>query len=407
MNINLKYLRREKTGLYSYYRGVPKDLQSQFGGKRFVVESTKTHDPALAGKAAQLLALRDDERWEAMRSLISAGLSPEETQAGAGKLLVMWSGSRGLLHKGGLRDGGNAYAAYMARKYRAPVQPTDEWFDSVAARISPAERTAIDLLDENPATRVYRLSDARDEYLKTHQKQAQIWGVEAITSFAIKILGDLPLKDIRRADGKTLRDAWIANGLRTGTVQRNISSLSAIFNKAKLEFELDLKNPFASIEIENLREDGRDIKPFTLDELAKISAAIIASGVRPVRQQLTASLIAGLQLETGLRLSEAANLRTEDIHIQDEPIPYVMVKAYKELNRAIKNQGSERQVPLVGISLVAAERALAANTGTGWLFNCPPGALSYNSAHQGNKNTSRWLKAALPGDKCSHSFRQH
>src|ERR1019366_6849009 len=135
MNINLKYLRREKTGLFSYYRGVPKDLQSQYGGKRFIVESTKTHDASIAGRLAQTLALRDDERFEVMRSLLSAGLSPDETQTGAGKLLTMWNASRGALHKGGLRDGGKAFGQYMTRKFKPPAAEasTREW-DTTASR---------------------------------------------------------------------------------------------------------------------------------------------------------------------------------------------------------------------------------------------------------------------------------
>jgi hypothetical protein len=135
MDINLKYLRREKTGLFSYYRGVPKDLQAEYGGKRFIVESTKTHDPAIAGRLAQTLALRDDERFEAMRSLLSAGLTPDETRAGAGTLLTMWSATRGALHKGGLRDGGVAFRQYMARKYHPPADgPTQEWAREIVSR---------------------------------------------------------------------------------------------------------------------------------------------------------------------------------------------------------------------------------------------------------------------------------
>ncbi len=128
MNINLKYFRQEKTGLFSYYRGIPRDLQSQFGGKKFIVQSLKTHDASIAGKTAQTLALRDDERFEVLRSLLDAGLTPEETKKGANKLLTMWNASRGILHKGGLRDGGKAFEEYLSRKYKPPLEgPTQEW----------------------------------------------------------------------------------------------------------------------------------------------------------------------------------------------------------------------------------------------------------------------------------------
>jgi integrase len=270
-----------------------------------------------------------------------------------------------------------------------------------ANRISPAERTAIDLMDENPAVRVYRLSDARDEYLKTHQKQHQIWSVTNLINFAVNTIGDRPLQDIRRADGKTLRDAWLATGIKTKTVARNIVIMSSIFNVAKLEFELSLTNPFSSIDIEDLGDDSKDITPFTDEELATLVRTIMSPVIRRASNDLAYSQIAGLQLETGLRQAEALYLRTDDIFLEG-PVPYVSVRAIKELNRSIKNKNSERKVPLVGISLIAAQRALAANTGTGWLFNHREGPLTNNRSPQ--QNALKWLHLTCP-DKGSHSFR--
>jgi integrase len=396
---NLKYLRREKTGLFSYYRGVPLDLRSQYGGKRFIVQSTKTHDPAIAGRLAQTFALRDDERWEAMRSLLSAGLSPDETQRGAGKLLTMWSASRGTAHKGGFRDEGKAFEDYMARKYRPPASEAsyDDWGNTTALRMTPAERLAVDLMDEDPAVRVYRLSDARDEYLKTRQDKRQIWYTNSVIAFAIKIIGDLQLRDIHRAEGKTIRDAYLVTGIKTASVQRSLSILSAVFNVAKLEFELEIKNPFSSLEIQDLHDDAKDVTAFTEAELGILVPAILSAGDSDLRS----ATIIGIQLETGLRQAEALYLRTDDLFL-NEPIPYVHIRAHKELNRPIKNKNSERRVPLVGISLVAAQRALAANTGTGWLFNHVEGPLP---RLVDNRRTLKWLRSIVPGDKGTHSFR--
>jgi integrase len=170
---------------------------------------------------------------------------------------------------------------------------------------------------------------------------------------------------------------------------------------AKLEFELSLTNPFSSIEIEDLGDDAKDIKPFTDDELATLHAIIMSPVIRRASNDLTSSQIAGLQLESGMRLAKAVYLRTDDIHLEG-PVPYASVRAIKDLNRVIKNKNSERKVPLVGISLVAAQRALAANTGTGWLFNHPEGPLKGSRSPQ--QNPLKWLHSIYP-DKGTHSFR--
>ncbi len=258
-------------------------------------------------------------------------------------------------------------------------------------------------MDENPATRKYMLGDAQDEYLKTHTRYHQKMNVNALVRFVIKTIGDKPLTEIRRADAKSVRDAWLARGSKTATVARNIAVMSAIFNKAVLEFEITAKNPFAGLEIEGLGEDKKDITPFTNDELILLAKAIM-SDPGDEKYCFRQSLAAALQFETGVRIGEAIYLRTEDLHL-DEPIPYIYIHANKELGRKIKNPNSERKVPLVGISLVAAQKALALNTGTGWLFNHPPGALRDTGRSSHTANVIAWLHTILPQAKGSHSFR--
>ena len=57
--------------------------------------------------------------------------------------------------------------------------------------------------------------------------------------------------------------------------------------------------------------------------------------------------------DTGMRLAEAAGLHIDDLHL-DEEIPYVDIKPHPW--RSLKTKGSQRQVPLVGASLWAAQR---------------------------------------------------
>ena len=60
--------------------------------------------------------------------------------------------------------------------------------------------------------------------------------------------------------------------------------------------------------------------------------------------------------DTGMRLAEAAGLNIDDIRL-DEDIPYVDIKPHPW--RSLKTKGSQRQMPLVGASLWAAQRITA------------------------------------------------
>ena len=60
-----------------------------------------------------------------------------------------------------------------------------------------------------------------------------------------------------------------------------------------------------------------------------------------------------LLIDSGLGLGEASGLATDDI-VLDHEIPHVKVKPHPW--RRLKTIGSERDVPLVGISLWAAKR---------------------------------------------------
>lgn len=55
-----------------------------------------------------------------------------------------------------------------------------------------------------------------------------------------------------------------------------------------------------------------------------------------------------LQIDSGCRLGEATGLAISDIHL-DTPVPYVKIQPHPW--RSLKTANSERDVPLVGMSL--------------------------------------------------------
>ena len=57
-------------------------------------------------------------------------------------------------------------------------------------------------------------------------------------------------------------------------------------------------------------------------------------------------------IETGARMSEICNLMPEDIKLAHE-IPHISIKPRQ--NRELKTPDSERDIPLVGVALIAMQ----------------------------------------------------
>ena len=104
--------------------------------------------------------------------------------------------------------------------------------------------------------------------------------------------------------------------------------------------------------------------------------------------------------DTGMRLAEAAGLHTDDLHL-DEAAPYVEIRPHPW--RSLKTKGSQRQVPLVGASLWAAQR-IRANASSCFAFP------RYTDNDRCNANSAsnalnKWLKANFRDDIVVHGFR--
>ncbi|WP_176250211.1 tyrosine-type recombinase/integrase, partial [Sulfitobacter sp. HGT1] len=100
-------------------------------------------------------------------------------------------------------------------------------------------------------------------------------------------------------------------------------------------------------------------------------------------------------------------LREEDV-VLDASDPYISVRPNEA--RRLKTKGSERKVPLVGVSLWAAKRAVA-HASNGYVF---PRYIDFAKKPLTNKSTyasntlSKWLRTlriAESDRKSTHSFR--
>jgi len=104
--------------------------------------------------------------------------------------------------------------------------------------------------------------------------------------------------------------------------------------------------------------------------------------------------------DTGMKLSETAGLSKADVCL-DEEVPYLDIKPHPW--RRLKTAGSQRKIPLVGLSLWAAKQAYAASISP-ILFPryCDETECYSNSA---SAALNKWLKQVAGPGYFIHSFR--
>jgi integrase len=391
IRMTAQYVKALKGGILYYYRRIPKDVKEHLGGRTFRKVSLGTRDLKTAIRAASPLISRDEALWQSLRSAGRDGrpISTRETREAALAILA----ELGLQPGAALReypDGVptpiealNDYfesrygEAFSEALYNDGRQPDDATINEL---LTPPEREAVKLVKEDPTTPRRLLSDARDTYLENHPKGQQpkfVQGVEFAVNQVIEAVGDLPLQDYRRKDAVKVRDHLLARDIKTASVRRRINAIKAVINSGIVEFDLQRTavNPFEKLKIRNEKTDATKREDFTPEELAIIAPACIAAD-DDIRH------IVAIDADTGGRLGEVVGLRIEDV-VLDAEVPHLDMRPYEHLGRTLKNAQSRRKVPLLGLALWGATRAVQDARGRGqskgWLF--PRYAADHDISH--------------------------
>jgi integrase len=236
------------------------------------------------------------------------------------------------------------------------------------------------------------LSEIAAEYLAL--KQIDQTPPRVALSTFISLAGDRDVSAYTREDAKLFVHHLKLRGNKTGTIRRRINSLSAIINYAYSELDLDKRNPFTRLFIQN---EGADIfkrGTFTNEQLKWGYDKALSSGS-------TVKLLMPLLGDTGCRLAEIVGLRLEDIDLEND-----LIHIRPNSARRLKNKTSERVLPLVGYAKLAIEQALALADDE-WLF---PQYLKVGhcyATHASNA-VNKWLKrdfAGLTAHSLRHTFR--
>lgn len=396
-----KYISQKKgSDLFYFRRRIPDDIQRHYPNRKngYIIESLRTKDTGIAAKLAHRKAVEQDALWSALRSgEVKDG--PERIEA-----------AKALLASHGLQPG--QHRLYKAAdlepddfldelRYQADAREPDEsgpdWHES----LPPVHKLAGDLF--YGAKEPVFLSSALREFQSLKGEDASSRAgkdrVRVVCDF-IECYGDLPIGQYGRESANAFVKHLADKGNKTATIQRRINSIRPVFRTMSREHELEDRRIFEGINIPNLGQDTKDRLPYTLDEIAMIQSACKAKN-DDVRW------IIALLSDSGMRISEATGMMVRDVCL-DTPTPHVAIRPNDA--RRLKNKGSERIVPLVGVALWAVEQAIE-HSADGYLFpryiDTKTTPASHKGTHASNAMT-KWLRRLSisdSGQKGTHSFR--
>ncbi len=172
--------------------------------------------------------------------------------------------------------------------------------------------------------------------------------LRAISNFESSV-GKIPLYEIERAHALRFRSWWMdrvsKEHLKPYSGNREINSLRRMIS---VNFDIDSEtrpNPFVRVRLKEEAEVSR--VPLDLDQIARLAIQGALPCLAPDFE-----LLVRLLINTGMRPVEAIGLELSDINLEHD-VPHVHVR--KNSVRVLKTDHSERLLPLLGVSLDAAE----------------------------------------------------
>jgi len=211
--------------------------------------------------------------------------------------------------------------------------------------------------------------------------------------YVSKVLGNRPITSYSSSEAAQFRDRCFEQGMNINTVKRVFASVRSIVNLTMREHGIEGSNAFSGTFMPD-RGDASTRQPIPTDKLRTIQQRCQTTDDEP---RWLVSLIS----DTGMRLSEAAGLASDDIVLEAD-IPHVIIRPHPW--RRLKTKGSERTLPLVGCSLWAAKRAAEVSHHSPYLFPryCNDKVCNANSA---SAALNKWLKQTIGNGYVMHSFR--
>lgn len=376
LSIKTNYLHK-RGNVWQFVMRIPNELVPHYG-RRSIRKSLKTSDKLEALRKVERLARTYKAEFAALSQ--NRSLTPRETIEAASRMAERYQLLDSFV---------DAVAEPKRQAYAGQCWETYE-HAPVEEFLTPVEQEALKRL-QNPQE--LRLSGVFTYYEQHHTKGNDAKFIERCRRYwsqFVGVTGDIPFADLKRSHVRSYIDHRLTDGMATGTVRRELNQLRAIVQTCITETEANRSNPFRSVSIQNEGKDAKDKKVPSDTELREITAKFMDD-------PSPTALIILMQLETGTRVGEISGLKLADV-VLDHETPHIDLKDNEW--RTLKNDSSERSVPLVGVALHAARQAVASHLGKHeWLFP------NY-AKPRGNDSASAAVNKRLrPWGLTSHCFR--
>jgi len=203
------------------------------------------------------------------------------------------------------------------------------------------------LFDEFEALTKHENKDLSPDQLRIWRNSRK----RAVAQF-VEVVGEKPITDLSRDDGLTYVEWWrerVVDGTASvKTANKDIGQLNRMLKEISIRRRLDLPELFKGLHLRGETDKSR--LPY---DPAFIQTHLLGGTLAGLNED--ARLIFYVMVETGLRPSEIVNLQESTI-LLGAPIPYIRITAD---GRRLKTEHSEREVPLVGVALMALQRSPA------------------------------------------------
>ncbi len=326
-----------------YFRAVPERYRD-VERRREICFSLKTQDFAVAKVKASQISVDLDAEWE--RS-VELGVSLKSQSAA------------------------KRYAAAVSAQTRLGFAPTasavltdEDLLNRLRTLInggsSPTEQKSVLGLIDKPALSMMDAFERfwehiEDEWsaLSHDQRRVKRNGyLKALSNFR-EAVGDVPMYELERHHAMQFRAWWLkrikSKGLKPHTGNKDINALRRMITT---NYDIDAvqhTNPLARVRLKDEAQVPR--MPLTVEQ---IRAACKPGALGKIAPEF--HLLFRLLVNTGMRPVEAIGLELEDV-ILDHDVPHIYVR--KNRVRGLKTAHSERLLPLLGVSLNAAQELAA------------------------------------------------
>lgn len=333
----IKYL-IERNGNFHYCRRVPLEF-AEIEPRKYIRTSLKTN---ILAEAIPRLAQIDKETEKYFNSLHLGGGELERLKFREAVKRARFFGlsyrSVETIAKGPLEDIQNRLKLADKNSDRTDVEAILGGADKPSPRLSNCLSTYFEI---QKSTTLDKSSD-----------QIRRWKnprIKAIRNF-IHVVGDLEIGNITRDEALTFRDYWLERiqdeDLTGNSANKDFGHLQKIIRLVCEHFRIEYHPAFSGLRFPENQKTQR--LPFETDFILN---NLIADDVLLGMSEAGRSLIR-IMANTGARPSEIVGTIDEDWHL-DHEIPYIHIK--KNSFRALKTRNSEREIPLVGVSLKAAQ----------------------------------------------------